>query len=93
MRWQRPLSARRPAAWLTLWCLLPLLTACARPASVPVQRDPLPASLTAPCWRGPAIPDGDVALGELLAVLAEREAAAALCAVRHAALVQAVQAP
>jgi hypothetical protein len=32
-----------------------------------------------------------VALGELLAVVAEREAAAALCAARHAELVRALR--
>lgn len=74
-----------------LWFLPLLLLGCAQPAQLQVQRDPLPPALTAPCWRGPPIPEADTRLSVLLEVLAEREGAAALCAARHQELVRALE--
>ncbi|MGL4648134.1 MAG: Rz1-like lysis system protein LysC [Caldilineaceae bacterium] len=73
-----------------LMCLFlpPLLTACAsRPVAGPATEPP--PALVAPCWPGPQYPPGDVPLAELLEVVARREAAAADCRARHAALARA----
>ncbi len=48
----------------------------------------MPANLARPCDPGPAIPDGEVRVGVLLELWAQREAAARECR----ALVRALQA-
>lgn len=78
-----------PARLLTCLCLLTLLTGCGVPRLVVVPPDAPPANLATPCWAGPDYPAGDVLLGELLDVMAQREAAAADCRDRHAGLVRA----
>ena len=85
--------ARLGALWrsLTCWYLLLSLAACATPQAPPARhREPPPASPTAPCSAGPDYPAADVALGLLLELVGEREAAAAECRARHGALVRAV---
>lgn len=66
-----------------------LLTACGVPRLVVTAPDAPPANLAAPCWAGPDYPAGDVPLGELLDLVAQREAAAADCRGRHAGLLAA----
>jgi hypothetical protein len=56
---------------------------------VAYRPDPPPASLAAPCSPGPDLPTADTTLADLLDLLAEREAAAAECRARQAALVKA----
>lgn len=89
-RCSNPSPARRvsPFRLPAFLCLLPLWTACAGPVQTRVVNpDPPPASLTSPCDAGPDYPRGDTTLGDLLQVVAEREAAAAECRARHRALV------
>ena len=75
---------------LTCLSLLLLCSACATPQGrAPAKIDPPPPELAAPCEPGPAYPAGDVSLGELLDLVAQREAAAADCRARHRELVAA----
>lgn len=84
------LSAPHPRRWLIYLCPLLLLTACAAPAPTRPTIDPPPANLAAPCWQGPDWPAGGVVtLGQLLDVVAGREAAAAECRARQGGLVKA----
>lgn len=90
----RPSSARsralpRACSWATCACLLLLSTACAQPVQILAQAPALPASLAQPCWAGPDWPAGEATLAEVLEVVRGREAAAALCRAKHAALVAA----
>jgi hypothetical protein len=55
----------------------------------PASIAPPPADLAADCAAGPDYPASDVRLDELLDIQAQREAAAADCRRRHAALVKA----
>lgn len=81
-------SIKRP--WLTWLSLLACLTACAGPVPISPAIDPPPASLAAPCSAGPAYGEGDgITLGELLQIVAQREAAAAECRARLDRLVRA----
>lgn len=66
---------------------LPLLTGCAAPAPTTKPIDPPPAALAAPCQAGPDYPAGALPLGELVDIVAAREAVAADCRARHGALV------
>jgi hypothetical protein len=85
--WRALQALRRP--WVMSGCPLLLLAACAAPAPQSAQIQPPPADLAALCDPGPAYPAGDVALDELLDVVAQRETAAAICRARHAGLVKA----
>lgn len=93
----QPTSEKRcsgPFRALLRWAmfLFPLLwlTACAGPAqTLPIRPEPPPPSLAAECSAGPDYPAGDTTLGELLEIMAQREAAAADCRARHRALVRA----
>lgn len=79
---------RLACASVTWPCLLLLSVGCATPAPTrPI--DPPPPALAAACVAGPAYPAGDMLLGELVEVVAAREAAAADCRARHAALLSA----
>ena len=69
--------------------LLTLLTGCAQQQPARPQIDPPPPGLASPCPTGPDYPPGDVPLGALLDTVAQREAAAAECRAKHAALVSA----
>lgn len=80
---------RRACAWVMWPCLLLSLAGCATPAVTTRPIDPPPPALAAPCVAGPAYPAGDVPLGDLVDIVAAREAAAADCRARHAALVSA----
>ncbi len=80
---------RLVCAWVTWPCLLLLSAGCATPAPTTRPIDPPPPALTAACVAGPAYPAGDMLLGELVEVVAAREAAAADCRARHAALISA----
>ena len=89
-------STRFPArlgsrsAWPMCLCLLTLLQACAAPpATIRPAIDPPPANLAAECWAGPQWPAGDSTVGQVLEIVAQREAAAAECRARHRALVKA----
>jgi hypothetical protein len=65
-------------------------SACTTPAPITRPVNPPPAALAAPCVAGPAYPQATGApLREVLDVVAAREAAAADCRARHAALVSA----
>jgi len=66
-----------------------LLQACALLPPAPAKIDPPPPGLASPCPTGPDYPPGDVPLGALLDTVAQREAAAAECRAKHAALVAA----
>lgn len=72
-------------------CLLLCLSGCAVPAPTtrPSAVQPAPAALAAACVAGPAYPAASAPLGEVLDIVAAREAAAADCRARHAALVSA----
>ena len=48
--------------------------------------DPAPAALTAECPAGPAYPEGDARVGQVLEIVAAREVAAAECRARHRGL-------
>lgn len=78
----RPLLASR---WLTCCCLLTLLTGCGTRVEI-LRPDPPPADLVEPCTAGPDYPPGAARLGDVLEVVAAREAAAADCRARHRAL-------
>lgn len=80
---------RRLCAWATCLCLLLCSSGCAMRGQTPRPIDLAPASLAAPCDAGPAYPAGPTPLGEVVDVIAGREAAAADCRARHAALVKA----
>lgn len=71
---------------MCLWAPLSL-TGCAAPAPTIKPIDPPPAALAAPCQSGPEYPAGALPLGELVDIVAAREAAAADCRARHGALV------
>lgn len=75
-----------------LICLsLPLLlVACATPQGrAPRPADAPPPDLAAPCPAGPDYPASGMPLGELLDLVAQREAAASECRARQAGLVAA----
>jgi len=83
-------SQGRSRPWLTCLSLLLCLTACAGPVPTSPPIDPPPASLAAPCWPGPAWPEGEgVTLGVFVEVALQREAAAAECRAKQSALVRA----
>lgn len=77
--------------WVMCWCPLLLLMGCAVPAPITrlVVPAPPPQALAAECSAGPGWPSGDVPLGDLLDVVAQRERAAADCRARHRGLVDA----
>ena len=71
-------------------CLAPCLIGCATPAPITRPIDPPPPAVAAPCVAGPDYPQAASApLRTVLEVVAAREAAAADCRARHAALVSA----
>ena len=84
-----PRSGRphRLFALVMCWSALLSLTGCAAPRPTTKPIDPPPAALAAPCQAGPAYPAGSLPLGELVDIVAAREAAAADCRARHGALV------
>lgn len=64
------------------------LTGCATPGPISKPIDPPPAALAAPCTAGPDYPQAaSMPLRDLVDLVAAREAAAADCRARHAALV------
>lgn len=66
------------------------MTACGAQAPIRVPIDPPPASLAVPCWPGPAWPEeAGATIGMMVAVMLQRESAAAECRARHQALVRA----
>lgn len=79
LRWPDPYRSARPYRW-AMWSCLLLLSACC--ATQPVTTAAIPANLDRPCPRGPALPDADVPLADLLRIIAAREAAARECAAR-----------
>lgn len=91
MPYRSPCGPRSPArsSWLTFVCLLPLLASCAAPAMIAPEPTPIPPNLSAECWEGPAYPEGDAPLLDLLAIVAAREAAAAECRAQVRALLKA----
>lgn len=74
--------ARLPSRWqwATSCCLLALSTGCGLQQGLTVT--PIPPSLDRPCHAGPPIPDGEVRVGALLELWAQREAAARECRAR-----------
>ena len=62
-----------------------LLTGCGTQVEI-LRPDPPPAELVEACTTGPDYPPGPARLGDVLAVVAAREAAAADCRARHRAL-------
>lgn len=91
-----PRFARLLGRWAGLLSLAmclsigPSLTGCATPGPTTRPVEPPPAGLSAPCSAGPAYPQAASApLSAVLDVVAAREAAAADCRARHAALVSA----
>lgn len=88
-RLRHPLPLLRRCAWAICPFLLLSLTGCGTPAPIRAPIDPPPAGLAALCWAGPAWPAGEATLGQLVEVMLQREAAAADCRARHAALVRA----
>jgi hypothetical protein len=71
--------------WLTCSSLLMLLTGCGTQVEI-LRPDPPPAELVEACAAGPDYPPGPARLGDVLEVVAAREAAAADCRARHRAL-------
>lgn len=85
LRWPLPSRSARRWPWVMWLCPLLLLPACgSQPASNPPTQ--IPASLDRPCLSGPALPDRDVTVAELLELMAQREAAARECRARAAGL-------
>ena len=80
-RSRAPLASR----WLTCSSLLMFLMGCGTQVEI-LRPDPPPAELVQACVAGPDYPPGPARLGDVLEVVAAREAAAADCRARHRAL-------